>query len=270
MGAGDLWLLIGNSRWHWVEALAEAASDPGSPVLRFSHSPPPPDPALLPWERLRAWAAVGPVPFQGRENTCQLAQMEGRRLQLEQVPLQQLPPWLGIDRALVGWQAWQRQGQLGRGAVLVADAGTALSLTRIGATGAFAGGRLQPGVSTQLSCLGRATELLPLLVPGPEGLDRARRGDRPLADRDGAGHAGGVPAGPGGCSGPGLARPATAGAHRALAHRRRRPESRPAAASGAGALQAGTGAGAGGAGGTQFRPRSERICWAISSALTFQ
>ncbi|CAK6692966.1 type III pantothenate kinase [Synechococcus sp. CBW1107] len=171
MGAGDLWLLIGNSRWHWVEALAEAASDPGSPVLRFSHSPPPPDPALLPWERLRAWAAVGPVPFQGRENTCQLAPMEGRRLQLEQVPLQQLPPWLGIDRALVGWQAWQRQGRLGRGAVLVADAGTALSLTRIGATGAFAGGRLQPGVSTQLSCLGRVTELLPLLVPGPEGLD---------------------------------------------------------------------------------------------------
>ena len=52
MGAGDLWLLIGNSRWHWVEALAEAASEPGSPLLRFSHSPPPPDPALLPWERL--------------------------------------------------------------------------------------------------------------------------------------------------------------------------------------------------------------------------
>ncbi|CAK6701414.1 Type III pantothenate kinase [Synechococcus sp. CBW1107] len=172
MGAGDLWLLIGNSRWHWVEALAEAASLPESPVLRFSHSPPPPDPALLPWERLRAWAAVGPLPLQGAGRISQLMELEGRRLRLERVPLQQLPPWLGIDRALVGWQAWQRQGRLGGGAVLVADAGTALSLTRVGATGVFAGGRLQPGLSTQLSSLGRTTALLPLLEPGPEGLDR--------------------------------------------------------------------------------------------------
>jgi type III pantothenate kinase len=171
VGAGDLWLLIGNSRWHWVEALAEAGSDPGSSVLRFSHGPPPPDPSLLPWERLRAWAAVGPLPLQGAVSLSELTKLEGRRLRLERVPLQQMPPWLGIDRALVGWQAWQRQGQLGGGAVLVADAGTALSLTRVGATGVFAGGRLQPGVSTQLSSLGRTTALLPLLVPGPEGLD---------------------------------------------------------------------------------------------------
>lgn len=179
MGAGDLWLLIGNSRWHWVEALAEEASDPGPAVLSFSHSPPPAEPALLPWERLRAWAAVGPLPVQGSNNSSQLAQLEGRRLRLEQVPLQQLPPWLGIDRALVGWQAWQRQGRLGGGPVLVADAGTALSLTRVGATGVFAGGRLQPGVGTQLNSLGRTTALLPLLMPGPDGLDRLAEANDP-------------------------------------------------------------------------------------------
>ncbi len=171
MGAGDLWLLIGNSRWHWAEALAETAAEPGTSALHFSHGPPPPDLAVVPWNRLRAWAAVGPLPIQGEEGSRRLEQLEGRRLRLERVPLQQIPPWLGIDRALVGWQAWRCQVQRGGGAVMVADAGTALSLTRVGATGNFAGGRLQPGVSTQISSLGRTTALLPLLVPSSEGLE---------------------------------------------------------------------------------------------------
>ena len=81
-----------------------------------------------------------------------------RRLGLEQVPLAQAPPWLGVDRALVGWRAWQISGA----PVLVADAGTALSLTRVDGSGAFAGGRIQAGRALQLRALARHTEGLPL------------------------------------------------------------------------------------------------------------
>lgn len=189
MAAGDLWLLIGNSRWHWAEAIDQAGADTRSAVgfgplpLRFSHSPHPPESTGLEWSRLSAWAAVGRLPSQGEPAFRRLEELNARRLSLEQVPLQQLPPWLGIDRALVGWQAWWRQGQRGGGAVLVADAGTALSLTRVGAAGTFAGGRLQPGVSTQLHSLGQSTALLPLLMPAAEGLSSvAEAMDRWLID----------------------------------------------------------------------------------------
>lgn len=80
-----------------------------------------------------------------------------RRLSLGQVPLGQLPPWIGIDRALVGWQAWQRS----RSAVLVADAGTALSLTLVDGQGRFAGGRIQAGLALQLRALAGGTARLP-------------------------------------------------------------------------------------------------------------
>lgn len=107
---------------------------------------------------LLAWAAVGAVPGQGQEGGGHLD--PALRLQLADVPLKQLPPWLGIDRALVGWQAW-RQSQ---GApVLVADAGTALSLTRVAADGSFAGGRLQAGARLQWRSLAAETADLPLL-----------------------------------------------------------------------------------------------------------
>lgn len=71
--------------------------------------------------------------------------------------MQGLPPWLGIDRALVAWGAWRQQRQ----AVLVADAGTALSLTRVDAVGCFAGGLISAGVALQLRALAHATAQLP-------------------------------------------------------------------------------------------------------------
>jgi type III pantothenate kinase len=170
VASGPLWLLIGNSRWHWAEAIPAPVADPHQPDgpsdgqgLRFWDTPPPKNPVDLPWERLRAWAAVGPIPPGPLQDRLQPAGPSGRRLGLEGVPLGRLPPWLGVDRALVGWQAWRRQRHQGGGAVLVADAGTALSLTRVGAGGGFAGGRIQPGLRVQLEALGRATALLPLV-----------------------------------------------------------------------------------------------------------
>jgi type III pantothenate kinase len=119
-------------------------------------------------QRPLGWAAVGPVPAAPWLDPR-------KRLGLAHVPLAQLPPWLGVDRALVGWRAWQ----LSQAPVLVADAGTALSLTRVDGTGAFAGGRIQAGRLLQLRALASHTDQLPLLqspfppvggVPEEEGL----------------------------------------------------------------------------------------------------
>jgi type III pantothenate kinase len=49
--------------------------------------------------------------------------------------------------------------------VLVADAGTALSLTRVDRAGRFAGGRLLAGAGLQMWALGQATTALPQLDP---------------------------------------------------------------------------------------------------------
>lgn len=146
-GAPARWLLIGNSRWHFARSAR-------GKLQCWSESPPSGeggDSGLAQRLRhLRGWAAVGPIPpSSGLDRR--------RRLSLAQVPLQQLPPWLGIDRALVGWQAWQSS----RAPVLVADAGTALSFTLVDRQGRFAGGRIQAGLALQLRALAGGTARLP-------------------------------------------------------------------------------------------------------------
>lgn len=147
---GARWLLIGNSRWHFAHPVP-------APLQCWSEAPPSPGAGdAPPAERLRhlwGWAAVGPIP-----PDCGLDPR--RRVSLGQVPLGQLPPWIGIDRALVGWQAWRRSSS----AVLVADAGTALSLTLVDARGNFAGGRIQAGLALQLRALAGGTAGLPAVA----------------------------------------------------------------------------------------------------------
>jgi type III pantothenate kinase len=60
----------------------------------------------------------------------------------------------------VGWQAWRIAGAAS--AVLVADAGTVLSLTRVDRRGRFVGGRLLAGAALQLRALSAGTANLPL------------------------------------------------------------------------------------------------------------
>ena len=136
------WLLIGNSRWHWAEGelgcLRTWSSSAGVEQL----------------EGLVAWAAVGPVPASAP------LPLE-RRLHLKDVPLLEQPGWLGVDRALVGWRAWC----LASGPVLVADGGTALSLTLVTSEGRFGGGRLLAGAALQLRALAAETAGLPALDP---------------------------------------------------------------------------------------------------------
>ncbi|MCS5700409.1 type III pantothenate kinase [Cyanobium sp. FGCU-52] len=141
-GSAARWLLIGNSRWHWAglqdgELISWHAAPTSAPV-----------------EPVHAWAAVGPVPA-----GADLPQE--RRLLLADVPLREAPPWLGIDRALAGWLAWRERG----GPVLVADAGTVLSLTRVDGSGRFAGGRLMAGLALQLRAMAAGTQDLPPPLP---------------------------------------------------------------------------------------------------------
>ena len=95
-GAGP-WLLVGNSRWHWAQG-------PLDRRRYWSESPH----ATLTEQPVR-WAAVGPL-APGLDPAT--------RITLAQIPLAFAPAWLGVDRALAGWQAWQRS----TGPVLVADA----------------------------------------------------------------------------------------------------------------------------------------------------
>ena len=153
-------LLVGNSRWHWAERHGEQ--------LRVWHEPAARVAASLVAEQaqsLEAWACVGHLPEA-------LSLPPERRIGLERVPLQAAPVWLGVDRALAGWWAWRCQG----GAVLVADAGTCLSLTRVDGRGAFQGGRLSAGLALQLRALGLGTAQLPqdlMAVAASGGADGA-------------------------------------------------------------------------------------------------
>lgn len=159
-GRGHLncWLLIGNSRWHW------AIQSAGGTRQYFDDSPAAGLARLQAWgdHQLLGWAAVGPVPPQAGldPNRC---------LTPKDVPLAGVPPWLGVDRALVGWQAWRSAGAAT--AVLVADAGTVLSLTWVDRRGQFVGGRLLAGAALQLRALGAGTANLPLLPHGQLILD---------------------------------------------------------------------------------------------------
>ncbi|MEB3158116.1 MAG: type III pantothenate kinase [Synechococcus sp.] len=144
MPEGSVCLLIGNSRWHWARY--------GTGGWTFDHSRPSPE--SLDNLNLLHWAAVGPIPPHS-------ALAPSRRIELGDVPLPGSPPWLGVDRALAGWAAWRAADLRSQGGVLVADAGTVLSLTRVDADGVYAGGQLAAGFSLQLRAMAEGTCNLP-------------------------------------------------------------------------------------------------------------
>ena len=150
----DRALLIGNSRWHWAQRQGN--------TVRIEHGPP--DPGRI-GTNPPVWAAVGPVPEP-------LMAHQDLRICLEDVPLPKAPPWLGVDRALGAWMAWrcsqEQQLDCSRGLLLV-DAGTVLSLTRVTADGCFGGGQLIPGYRLQLQAMTKRTLGLPST---PEDLDQ--------------------------------------------------------------------------------------------------
>jgi type III pantothenate kinase len=81
---------------------------------------------------------------------------------LADVPLQEMYPTLGIDRALAVWGAGITWGF----PTLVIDAGTALTFTGANAQKSLVGGAILPGLGLQFASLGQKTEQLPLLETG--------------------------------------------------------------------------------------------------------
>jgi type III pantothenate kinase len=132
------WLLVGNSRWHWARLTTTG--------LEVSHHEPERASVALAVQSPVAWAAVGRLPSAAGLDP-------DRRVCIDAVPLEATPAWLGVDRALAGWLAWRQR----RRTVLVADAGTALSLTLVDRGGCFIGGRLLAGCGLQLRALEAGT-----------------------------------------------------------------------------------------------------------------
>ncbi len=151
-------LLIGNSRWHWAIEKENSwhffHTDPDAQRLKSSEL------------SLVSWAAVGPVPS---ENLLS----PDDRLQIKDIPIKNLPTWLGIDRALAGWQAFKLAKASSRheSGLIVADAGTVLSITLINSNGQFDGGQLTAGLRLQLSAMAQGA--YNLKNPGPGYSSRA-------------------------------------------------------------------------------------------------
>ncbi len=147
MNTNKSYLLIGNSRWHW----ATKKND----TWHFSHTKPNPKQIEALAMTLDAWAAVGPIPNNVSLNP-------NKRLNIKDIPLKNSPPWLGIDRALAGWGAFIKAKAAGvhTSGLLVADAGTVLSLNRITASGEFDGGQLIPGLQLQLTSMSNGAKNL--------------------------------------------------------------------------------------------------------------
>ncbi|BCL35914.1 pantothenate kinase [Nostoc sp. MS1] len=85
-----------------------------------------------------------------------------RVITLEDIPLNNIYPTLGIDRALALWGAGMSWGF----PMLVIDAGTALTFTAADGEKNLVGGAILPGMGLQLASLGQKTEQLPQLEVG--------------------------------------------------------------------------------------------------------
>ncbi|WP_416675496.1 pantothenate kinase [Egbenema bharatensis] len=181
-------LVIGNSRLHW--ALVEAdrlhtwntphlPSDPVSldplqihltlndllnrieelPIERQSDAGPFPHPDLPSALRsqLPLWIA-SVVPSQ---TAFWQAYPQTRLLTLRDIPLREMYPTLGIDRALAVWGIADRFGL----PALAIDAGTALTLTGVDPLGNLVGGAILPGLGLQIRSLAHHTAALPAIQP---------------------------------------------------------------------------------------------------------
>ena len=142
------YLLIGNSRWHWAfrksNGLDFIDTSIESESLEFLKS------------ALCAWAAVGKIPSDVNLDPT-------RKITLTDIPLSNLPPWLGIDRALAAWGAFIKAKQtssMHKEGLLIADAGTICSLTLVSTSGEFMGGQLIPGIKLQLSAMTQGAQNL--------------------------------------------------------------------------------------------------------------
>ena len=134
------YLMIGNTRWHWASKIKKD--------WKYFHTSPNPNEFRDKDYSQLTWASVGPLPE--RIKLC-----PSKKILLDNIPLNNLPSNLGIDRALASWSAFKKQSYLKtkKKDILVIDAGTILSVTKITKKGEFAGGQLSSGFRLQLSAM---------------------------------------------------------------------------------------------------------------------
>lgn len=146
-----LGLMIGNSRLHWAEfrddkmvATWEQEHLTTSAAINQAFSTKPAITIYL--------ASVVPQQTALWQNIPQV-----KVITLAHIPLGNIYPTLGIDRALALWGASQSLGL----PLLVIDAGTALTLTGAEQNFRLVGGAILPGLGLQLKTLGERTANLP-------------------------------------------------------------------------------------------------------------
>lgn len=168
-------LAIGNSRLHW--ALME-----GDRIRQTWHTAHPPADKLTPspqdWNQWRSHSPAFSHPCFAQTTTYPLlclASVVPSQTQLWQsyphcltltssdVPLQNIYPSFGLDRAITLWGAGMTYGW----PTLIIDAGTALTFTGADATATLIGGSILPGVRLQLRSLQSNTAALPLVELPP-------------------------------------------------------------------------------------------------------
>jgi len=153
------YLMIGNTRWHWASKIKKD--------WKFFHTSPNPIEFKDKDYSQVTWASVGPIP----EN---IKLSPSKKIILEDVPLINLPSKLGIDRALASWNAFKKHSSLKSKEqdLIVIDAGTILSVTKITNKGEFAGGQLIAGFRLQLSSMANGALNLetPIVQKIPTGI----------------------------------------------------------------------------------------------------
>ncbi|NJN71457.1 MAG: pantothenate kinase [Limnothrix sp. RL_2_0] len=150
----EIWLalMIGNSRLHWAEFSGET-------LLKTWHSAH----GILPERSSYSLYFASVVPAQTRLLLNHFPQAQ--EITLDNVPLKNLYPTLGIDRALAVWGAGEKYGF----PCLVIDGGTALTFSAVAGDRRFMGGAILPGLSLQFRTLSQGTAKLPK-VDFPETL----------------------------------------------------------------------------------------------------
>ncbi len=158
MYSKENYLMIGNTRWHWASKIKEQWK-------YFHTSPNPLEFKNKDYSKI-TWASVGPIP-----ETIKLCPTN--KINVSDIPLMNLPCHIGVDRALSAWSAFKKQSNLNNKdkGLIVIDAGTILSVTKITKKGEFAGGQLIPGLRVQLSSMAKNALNLehPIIKSIPKG-----------------------------------------------------------------------------------------------------
>jgi type III pantothenate kinase len=171
MNGPDLVVDVGNTRVKWGRCAAGGLADTASLPADAPDS----------WaEQLARWDLTGPLRWAvtgvhppRRDAVAEWARRRGDTAEViddpRQLPLRILverPHCVGIDRLLDAVAANSRR-RPGAPAVII-DAGSAVTVDYLDATGAFAGGAIMPGLRLMALSLHEHTALLPL-IPVPAG-----------------------------------------------------------------------------------------------------